>query len=118
MNRLDKLEEVLANRARNLENLRWEHESDDARVALDALPALLKVVRAVQNTDTRCVFRARPDPCGSCVMCVLRAALDPLIAPLACHHEYHVVGSNSVCKFCDRLEFCGRDTCSCSEKKP
>ena len=116
MNLVDKLEKALANR-------RWIVEGDDEDSVFDvfdALPALLKVVRAVQNTDTRCLFRDRNpgDPCGSCVMCVLRAALDPLIAPLACHHEYHVVGSNSVCKFCDRLEFCGRATCSCSGEKP
>lgn len=77
MNRIDQLEKMLANR-------RWDVEGVDERMAFDALPELLAVVRAVQNTDTRCLFRYRPasDPfCGSCVMCVLRAALDPLIVP-------------------------------------
>lgn len=75
MNTLDKLETMLANR-------RWNVEGVDERMAFDALPKLLAVARAVKGTDTRCLFRYRPDPCESCVMCVLRAALDPLTTPL------------------------------------
>lgn len=82
MNLVDKLEKMLADR-------RWNVEGVDERLAFDALPALLAVVRATQNMDTRCLYRYRADPCGSCVMCVLHATLAPLIAPQPCQHVYH-----------------------------